>query len=147
MDQYQACNLSSFCEDPNKQKEGVWIHFGNEVSGRMSFRVRRDKTPDYYEAEARISRGLFQPGERMTPAKRQLLDAHLMDGYFITDWDGDVCLNGEDPMPFNNANKSKLFLDERYWASLNVALKYSAGLVENYLYDEMVEDIETGKKP
>ena len=75
-----------------------------------------------------------------------LLMAHLLTEYLVTNWEGVLTEQGE-PLPYSQVEARKVFLNKEYWLSLNLILINAANTFENYLYEQSGEDIEALKKP
>lgn len=132
--------LALYAEDLDKQASGSTFYLGE---GEIL--VRRWGTEESEKAMKDIRRSLFGPSHKGRHEDESLAVAHWLVEYGIAGWSGLKDESGEEQKYSNRAARS-LFLDKRYFKSLNVLLLNHAIDYQNYLYEEAEEDLEDLKK-
>lgn len=133
--------LSNYKESTTLQNQGAPVAIGD-----ATFYVKRIGTPDCNKFIKKLKAELFGPFHKYQDGDDNLLMAHLLTEYLVTNWDGVLTEQGE-LLPYSQTEARKVFLNKEYWLSLNLILINAANTFENYLYEQSDEDIEALKKP
>ena len=133
--------LSDYKESTTLQNQGAPVAIGD-----ATFYVKRIGTPESGAFIKKLKAELFGPFHKYQDGDDNLLMAHLLTEYLVTNWDGVLTESGE-PLPYSQAEARKVFLNKEYWLSLNLILINAANTFENYLYEQSDEDVEALKKP
>jgi hypothetical protein len=134
-------SLDQYREDPEKQKNGTPIYFGDTV-----FYVRRWGIPDSIAVQKQLQEYLFGPLHKWTPNDDSLLVAHWLADYGVADWVG-VRESPDSPeIPYSKTAARQIFLNNEFFLSLNNDLWMDAKNFNNYLYDAAEDDLEVLKK-
>ena len=133
--------LSEYQESINLQKSGAPISVGDAV-----FYVRRLGTPECAAFAKKLRAELFGPFHKYKAEDDSLLTAHLLTEYLVTGWSG-VKNEDDTELAYTEQAARSVFLNQEYWLSLNLTLLNAAGIFENYLYEQLGEDVEALKKP
>lgn len=133
--------LSLYLEDLKKHSLGSPCYVA-----QMVFYVARIGTKEslaqFKEIREKIY-GIFpKPGE----VNENEVFANWLAYYGVLGWENVTTDENDEPMEYTATSCRQLFLTESYWLSLNQLLINHATNFENYLNDEVYEDIETGKK-
>lgn len=132
-------NLSDYKESASKQEKGSPCYIGE---GGSYFDVKRIHTPEYYKQIEHIRVKLY--GFAPKDVDNNLVLATWLVDYGVTGWSG---IEGDDGnLRYSKPNSRKVFLNPDYFLSLNALLIHHAGDYNNYLHDEIEEDIEQAKK-
>jgi hypothetical protein len=134
-------SLDQYREDPEKQKNGTPIYFGDTV-----FYIRRWGTPESIKVQKQISENLFGPLHKWTPEDESLLIAHWLVEYGIANWDGVSDKANGDIIPYSKQSARGIFLNPELFLSLNIELFNDTKTFSNFLYDAADEDVEVLKK-
>ena len=130
--------LDQFKESNEKQESGSPCYLGDG-----NFNVKRLHTPEYNKQIDAIKKNEY--GFAPKDIDNNLVLATWLAEYGVTGWDG--ILNGDDkPLKFTRKNARKVFLNPEYFLSLNAILIQHASDYNNYLHDELIEDVEAVKK-
>lgn len=113
--------------------------------GDATFYVKRIGAPECSAFIKKLKAELFGPFHKYQDGDDNLLMAHLLTEYLVTNWEGVSTEQGE-PLPYSQAEARKVFLNKEYWLSLNLILINAANTFENYLYEQSDEGIEALKK-
>ena len=130
--------LSSYQEDPIKQDKGSPCYLDEG-----SFDVRRIHTPSYVKELEEIKKQLY--GFAPKEIDNNLVLAHWLCEYGVTGWDG-VLNPDESELEYSKENARKVFLNPALFLSLNALLIHHASDYNNYLHDQIEEDIKAVKK-
>ena len=136
-------NINEFRECLTLQKDGSALTIGD-----ATFYIRRANTTEYTKAFVDIKKALFKPWyQEHELTDDQILEAtgHLLAEYLVAGWENVQDEDGND-VPFNESNASKIFTNQEYWQSLNLAIISHATNYSNYLHSKKKEDIEEAKK-
>jgi len=134
-------SLDLYREDPDKQSSGSPCYISE-----MIFNVARIGTKKAQLQIAEIKEKLygFFPNPKIIDENEVFANWLAYDG--ITGWDNvKDDENGED-LEFSRSVARMLFLNKSYWLSLNQILISHAANYENYLNDQLYEDVEKAKK-
>jgi hypothetical protein len=131
-------NLSDYKESKAKQESGSPCYIGD---GGSYFDVKRIHTPEYTKQIEDIKKQEY--GFAPKEIDNNLILATWLCEYGVTGWEG--VIDGEE-ITYSKRNARKIFLNPDYFMSLNALLIQHASDYNNYLYDEVIEDIETIKK-
>lgn len=134
--------LASYREDLQKQQHGTPIYVGDSV-----FYVRRYGTANSKKAIKALKLELFGPLHKHEEHDDDLLLAHWLVEYGVSNWEGVAETDGGKPIKYSNAAARKIFLNPEYFQSLNLMLFNESMKFENYLHDQATEDTEAVKKP
>lgn len=133
--------LSDYKESTALHNQGAPVAIGD-----ATFYVKRIGTPECSAFIKKVKAELFGPFHKYQDGDDNLLMAHLLTEYLVTNWE---CVSTEqgEPLPYSHQEARKVFLNKEYWLSLNLILINAANTFENYLYEQSDEDIEALKKP
>ena len=130
--------LSNYKESSRKQEAGSPCYVEE-----AHFDVKRIGTPEYSKQIDEITKKEY--GFAPKDVDNNLIIAVWLCEYGVTGWDGVI---GEDDkeLAYNKRNARKVFMNPDYFMSLNLLLIQHAGNYNNYLYDDLLVDIENVKK-
>lgn len=134
-------SLEMFREDLGKQSEGSPCYVNH-----MTFYVSRLGTKESQSQIKDIRVKLYGPFPKPGEVDENEIFAEWLANFGVQGWEN-VYEEDDNPMPYSKAFCRQLFLNKRYWLSLNQALINHAVNFENYLTDAAYEDAETIKKP
>ena len=134
-------NLNDYREDLTLHDKGAPISVGDAV-----FYVRRLGTPSAQKFMKELKLSLWGPFANHAEQDANELLAHWLTEYGCTGWDGVQDESGAD-LPYSQQESRKVFLNPEYWLSLNVILTNAAATFENYLHEQLEQDIDALKKP
>ena len=132
-------NLCDYKESVEKQEKGSPCYIGD---GGSYFDVKRSNTAQFYSETEDIKRELY--GFSSDKIDNLLILGTWLAEYGVTGWGG--VSNDDEDLRYSKVNARKIFLNPDYFLSLNPLLLQHAGDYNNYLHDEVNEDIEQAKK-
>lgn len=138
--------LSLFCECPEKQRDGTPVYVASP-NGDITFYIRRWGTKESEAIVKDLRRSLFGPIHRHSDDDISEIYAHWLVEYGVAKWEGLTNDETAKPVEYSKDNARSLFLDKRYWLSLNQKLINDALNFEQYLIDEVEEATDAIKKP
>jgi hypothetical protein len=130
--------LDLYKESKEKQESGSPCYLGDG-----SFNVKRLHTPEYNKQIDDIKKNEY--GFAPKDVDTNLILATWLAEYGVTGWDG-VLDSDDKSLKFTRKNARKVFLNPEYFLSLNAILIQHASDYNNYLHDEILEDVEAVKK-
>lgn len=133
--------LSEYRESKELHDKGAPISVGDAV-----FYIRRLGTPKAQAFMKELKLSLWGPFANHAEQDANELLAHWLTEYGCTGWDGVQGESGED-LPYSMQAARKVFLNTEYWLSLNAILTNAATMFENYLHEQLEQDIDALKKP
>lgn len=136
--------IAEYAEDLEKWRQGAPVYIPTE-GGQITFYLRRWGTPESEKRLKRIKQALFGPMHRETGEDSALVFAHWLADYGVVRWD-DFESEGE-TVKHSQSRARELFLDERYFYSLNQMLINEALNYETFLYEQIEEAADEIKKP
>ena len=129
--------LQDYAEDVSKHESGSPFYLEDGC-----FYVKRVGTIEFYKQIESIKAELY--GFAPKDVDHNLVTAHWLAQFGVTGWDG--VLDGDDEIKFSVKNALSIFLNPAYYMSLNPILINHGKDYNNYLSDEVSEDIEAAKK-
>ena len=133
--------LSEYREDLTLHEKGAPISVGDAI-----FYIRRIGTPESNKFLKELRLSIFGPFCRHDDMDHNELFAHWLTEYGCTGWDGVQDESGAD-LPYSQQAARKVFLNPEYYLSLNTILTNAAATFENYLHEQLDQDIDALKKP
>ena len=130
--------LSNYKESQGKKESGSPCYIEE-----AHFDVKRINTPEYHKQIEDITKREY--GFAPKDVDHNLVFATWLCEHGVTGWDGVIGDNNEE-LAYSKRTARKVFLNPDYFMSLNAVLFNHAGNYNNYLHDEVTEDIETIKK-
>jgi hypothetical protein len=130
--------LSDYKEDTTKQEGGSHCYIGEGF-----FLVRRFGTAETNKQVEDIKRELY--GFAPKDIDTNLVLAHWLCEHGVAGWDG-ILDEEENALEYSQQNARRVLMNPECYLSLNTLLINHANSYSNYLYDEMIEDVETVKK-
>lgn len=132
-------NLSEFEEDTKKQKEGSPYYMGDDGA----IYVKRVGTDEYNKEIEDIKREIY--GFIQKDIDVGLVIGTWLAEYGVTGWEN--ILDADDnPVKFSRSVARSTFLNPSFFNSLNAQLIAHGSSYANYLFDEVIEDVEQIKK-
>lgn len=131
-------NLSNYKESKEKKESGSPCYVED-----AHFDVKRINTAEYHKQIEEITKREY--GFAPKEVDNNLILATWLCEHGVTGWDGVIGDDDQD-LKYSKRTARKVFLNPDYFMSLNALLLHHAGNYNNYLYDEIVEDIENIKK-
>lgn len=131
-------NLSEYREDVEKQESGTPYYIGDGA-----IYVKRVGTSQYNKDIEEIKRHIY--GFDLKDLDIGLVLGHWLAEYGVTGWENILDENDVD-LEFSRINTRKVFLNPSFFNSLNAQLVAHGSNYANYLFDEIVEDVEQIKK-
>lgn len=129
--------LSDYAESAEKQESGSPFYLDDGC-----FWVKRIGTSEYHKQIEEIKSQIY--GFAPKEIDNNLVTAHWLAEYGVTNWDGVIDENEE--LEFSRANARRVLLNPAYSMSLNAHLLVHASDYSKYLFDQVSEDIEAAKK-
>lgn len=133
--------LSEYRESLTLHDKGAPISVGDAV-----FYVRRLGTPSAQKFMKELKLSLWGPFAAHAEQDANELLAHWLTEYGCTGWDNVQDESGAD-LPYSQQAARKVFLNPEYYLSLNAILTNAAATFENYLHEQLEQDIDALKKP
>lgn len=130
--------LSQYEEDTEKQEKGSPCYLYD-----AHFDVKRTGTPIFNKEVQAIKSRLYDFAAR--DIDMNLVMATWLAEIGVTNWDG-VLDKDDNELEYSKSNARAVFLNPAFYNSLNLLLLQHAADYNNYLHDEMEEDIEAIKK-
>ena len=130
-------NISTYEEDINKQEKGsaFYIEDGH-------FDVKRFNTPQSNIEIEEIKKKEYGFAPKTIDHNKVI--AIWLCEYGVTGWDG--IFDDEKELSYSLATARQIFLNPAYFLSLNLVLLQHASDYNNYLHDEVDQDVEAVKK-
>lgn len=137
--------LSAFCECPDKQRDGTPVYVASP-NGEICFYLRRFGTDESSKKVKELKRALFGPISKRSDEDLNVFYAHWLCEYGVASWDDLVDDESGEKVAYSMDAARSLFLDERYFLSLNTHLINESLSYESYLRDDVEEATDSIKK-
>lgn len=112
-----------------------------------TFYVRRSGTDEFFKFRREIAARLFGVYLQPKPECETKILAHMLSEYLVTGWDDVYDDDGQGELvPYSIENARYVFLDKRYFLSLNSLINEFSWNFTNYLHLQAEEDLEALKK-
>ena len=131
-------NLDQYKESKEKQEGGSPCYLSD-----AHFNVKRFNTTESSKQIEDIKKREY--GFAPKDIDFNLVLAIWLSEFGVTGWEGVLNEEGKE-LKYTNGNARKVFINPEYFMSLNAILIQHASDYNNYLYDEVLEDVEVIKK-
>lgn len=135
-------SLDLYREDVKKHSSGSPCYVAD-----MTFFVCRIGTKEAQAQISEIKEKLYGLFPRPKDVNENEIFANWLAYHGVTGWENVTDDEGGQDMEFSQSFARQLFLNEAYWLSLNQVLITHAANYENFLGDQVYEDVEEIKKP
>lgn len=132
-------NLSEFKEDLEKQESGSPYYLGDDGV----IYVKRVGTNQYNIEIEEIKRNIY--GFIQKDLNIGLVLGTWLAEHGVTDWEN-ILDEDDNSLDFSRSNARNVFLNPSFFNSLNAQLIAHGSSYANYLFDEIIEDVEQIKK-